>query len=169
MDGWKISGLDKIQITPKEWKRHGKVDRGKCNVYEFCHNWTPEIMLAKNYASVKGTVAVEDTVKTYWEFVKSNFIMVSHTDVQLYWPKYDYKKLDNSIYFDYHPSDSPDKCLIYNWGFTDWLNLYAEQIESSAEHEEFVHRPAAVATGFGLEISIKPDNGSRSEKGGKGE
>ena len=137
----------KIRMTSKERREYLQKIRKDDSVYEHHCIWAPEIMFARNYVSQKGTVPIEDKVEAYWRFVKSNLIIVSHEDVQLHWPKYDHRKLDNAIYYDYYPGDSPDKCLIYNWKFTDWLNLYSGQIEYSEEYEEFIHRPVSVAIG----------------------
>lgn len=139
--------LQKIQMNAEERIKYLKKIRKDDSVYEQHCTWAPEIKLAKNYVSAKGKFPIEDTVKAYWEFVKSNLIIVSHEDVQLFWPKYDHRKLDNLIYYDYCPGDSPVKCLIYNWKFTDWLNLYSGQIEYSKEYEEFVRRPASSVVG----------------------
>lgn len=143
--------LQKVQMTAEQRRKYLEKIRKDDSVYEHHCIWAPEIMLAKNYISMKGTISIEDKVEAYWKFVKSNLIIVSHEDVQLFWPKYDKRKLDNAVYYNYYPGDSAEKCLIYNWKFTDWMNLYSGQIEYSEKYEEFVHRPVSIAIGSDID------------------
>lgn len=94
-----------------------------------------ETRIVRNYFLRMESRIPECSVKEYWEIIKKQFIIVSHTDVGLFWPKYDMRFDEawwqGSYYFD----DNDSKCVSYNWDFLHWLLLYNGVMEYKEQYE----------------------------------
>lgn len=80
--------------------------------------------LTTKYSLRMRGVDFDNSVFAWWEFIKSNFIMLSAQDVDAYWYKYDFRFEETSANGTYLRDDDIKKCLSYNWNFVNWLNLY---------------------------------------------
>ncbi len=95
-----------------------------------------ETRIVRNYFLRMENRIPECSVKEYWEIIKKQFIIVSHTDVGLFWPKYDYMRFDEAWWQgSYYFEDDDSKCVSYNWDFLHWLLLYNGVMEYQKKYE----------------------------------
>lgn len=95
-----------------------------------------ETSIVHNYFLRMENQIPECSVKEYWEIIKKQFIIVSHADVGLFWPKYDYMRFDEAWWQgSYYFEDDESKCVSYNWDFLHWLSLYNGVMEYKEKYE----------------------------------
>ena len=80
--------------------------------------------IIRNYLSRFGEEN-DCSVKTYWNALERQFIMMSETESGAYWVKYFHKYTESSIRGIYYGDnrDNINKLLSYNWDYVKWLNL----------------------------------------------
>ena len=76
------------------------------------------------------------TVKESWDFIKKYTIILDRKDVDTFWYKYSSRYEETRRNGEYYTEDSTDKCLSYNWNFSNWLNLYYGSIRYNEEYEK---------------------------------
>lgn len=134
--------MQKINQTTKErFETHNTHKIGR-TIAEYYAYRAPEIALIKNYISDNGKRNIKSDVKTYWKFVKNNLITVSHSEIQILWPKYAGNHDENRMDFSYVKNDNDKLLLSYTWTFSRWLNLYSGEIVYSEEFEYMPNLPA---------------------------
>lgn len=95
-----------------------------------------ETRIVRNYFFRMENQIPKCSVKEYWKIIKKQFIIVSHTDVGLFWPKYDYMRFDEAWWQGaYYFEDNDSKCVSYNWNFLHWLSLYNGVMKYKEKYE----------------------------------
>lgn len=99
-------------------------------------SYAPEVFLIKQYLNNLG-FKCDDTVKSYWNALKSYFICLDFRTVDLYWPKYEMKYAEHAISGAYFGSDSEEELRTENFDFVNWFNLYSGSLQYKPEYEKY--------------------------------
>lgn len=96
----------------------------------------PEVYIMKNYFQLLGCTG-DDTIEDYWTGVKSNLICISRKDLDIVWPKYEYRYRMHHYYGNYFEDDSREKLKTENFDFENWINLYSGILQYRPEYEKY--------------------------------
>lgn len=92
----------------------------------------PEIYIIREYIKAIGG-SYDTTIRGYWEFVKDCMILVDKNQLDLYWPKYDYRYCEHIRNGSYNVANVNIK--EFNFDFETWLCLYKGILEYKLEYE----------------------------------
>ena len=95
----------------------------------------PEIVL--NYLRRTEKKEIDISVHEYWKYIKRQFIIISRSELEYYWMKYEYKYDESASAGFFYEDDNVDKCLAYNWDFSTWLLLYRDLLLYDEVYEKF--------------------------------
>lgn len=98
---------------------------------------SPEVALQMDYYKRMQDEATEFTLESYWNHLKSQYIILSREDLAVYWPKYLTRYDEAERMGTYYADDSEEKCLSYNWDYIRWYNLYNGTLTYKKEYEAF--------------------------------
>lgn len=95
----------------------------------------PELVL--DYLRRYEKKEIDISVETYWEYIRKQFILISRTELEYYWMKYEYKYDETASAGLFYEDDHTNKCLTYNWDFSTWLLLYRNLLSYDEAYEHF--------------------------------
>ncbi len=140
----KLFDYDEMMVseTKADRQKIGNELKHRQSIMEYIEGRAPEIMIIKNYISEKGKRKIENSVKDYWKFVKSNLITLSHDEVGFFWAKYERRFMENNCNFKYFDDGKLESR--YTWNFSNWLSLYKGYIEYDSKYEEYHQKKADI-------------------------
>lgn len=80
----------------------------------------------------------DNTIKSYWQFVKENMILIDKSMIKLYWPKYDTRYCEHIRNGNYSIEELNKKNRLSNFGFSSWLALLNGDLIYEESFEDFL-------------------------------
>lgn len=130
----------------KEMMRLVNIPLDKRNSFEMPRNascrdyskeeYPPEIYIMKRYFESLGYKG-DNSVKDYWECLRSYMICLDKKTLNLMWPKYPNHVEGHTYYGDYFIHDIEGRYKTLNFDFLTWFNLYSGTLTYNVEYEKF--------------------------------
>lgn len=109
------------------------------SIIEYYNETAPEIRIIKNYIKKYISSEIDDSVYSYWNFVKNYCICISWDDIELFWPKYN-RYAESRMSKTYRRDDSVVLNSAYCWTYNNWLMLQNGYLKYSKDLEDICQK-----------------------------